>query len=119
MVELLIASGADVELHTEVPPVEVAVLYDKRDIFKLLIAAGAKYDISHTLRLGMMPETRVLLEADPCLRGSLPAGRRSTTRSTAKWAGIRTPLCTRRFRGRWIAVRSVRNLNLNRPLRRA
>ena len=67
MAELLIAGGADVELHVEVPPVEVAVLYQRRDIFKLLIAAGAKYDISHTLRLGMMPETRALLAADPAI----------------------------------------------------
>ena len=46
---------------------EVAVLYQRRDIFKLLIAAGARYDISHTLRLGMMAETRALLAADPSL----------------------------------------------------
>ena len=67
MAELLIGNGADVELHVEVPPVEVAVLYQRRDIFKLLIAAGARYDISHTLRLGMMPETRALLAADPAI----------------------------------------------------
>ena len=67
MAELLIAAGADVELHVEVPPVEVAVLYQRRDIFKVLIAAGAKYDISHTLRLGMMAETRALLAADPAI----------------------------------------------------
>jgi ankyrin repeat protein len=67
MAELLIANGADVELHTEAPPVEVAVLNDRRDIFKLLIAAGAKYDISHTLRLGILRETRALLKADPSL----------------------------------------------------
>ena len=67
MAALLIAAGADVELHVEVPPVEVAVLYQRREIFKLLIAAGAKYDISHTLRLGMMAETRALLAADPAI----------------------------------------------------
>ena len=67
MAELLIAAGADVELHVEVPPVEVAVLYQRREIFKVLIAAGAKYDISHTLGLGMMAETRALLAADPSL----------------------------------------------------
>ena len=67
MAELLIAAGADVELHVEVPPVEVAVLYQRREIFKLLIAAGARYDISHTLRLGMMAETRALLAADPAI----------------------------------------------------
>ena len=65
--ELLIGNGADVELHVEVPPVEVAVLYQRRQIFKFLIAAGARYDISHTLRLGMMPETRALLAADPAI----------------------------------------------------
>ena len=65
--ELLIANGADVELHVEVPPVEVAVLYQRRQIFKFLIAGGARYDISHTLRLGMMAETRALLAADPSL----------------------------------------------------
>ena len=67
MAELLIANGADVELHAEVPPAEVAVRYQKRDIFKLLIAAGARYDISHTLRLGMLAETRALLKADPAI----------------------------------------------------
>ena len=67
MAERLIAAGADVELHVEVPPVEVAVLYQRRHIFKLLIAAGARYDISHTLRLGMMAETRALLAADPAI----------------------------------------------------
>ena len=67
MAELLIAAGADVELHVEVPPVEVSVLYQRREIFKLLIAAGARYDISHTLRLGMMAETRALLAADPAI----------------------------------------------------
>ncbi|MCY3736662.1 MAG: ankyrin repeat domain-containing protein [Gemmatimonadaceae bacterium] len=64
MAELLIAAGADVELHVEVPPVEVSVLYQRREVFKRLIAAGARYDISHTLRLGMMAETRALLAAD-------------------------------------------------------
>ena len=67
MAELLIANGADVELHAELPPAEVAVRYQKRDIFKLLIAAGARYDISHTLRLGMLAETRALLAADPAI----------------------------------------------------
>ena len=67
MAALLIAAGADVELHVEVPPVEVAVLYQRREIFKLLIAAGARHDISHTLRLGMMAETRALLAVDPAI----------------------------------------------------
>ena len=31
MAELLIAAGADVELHVEVPPVEVSVLYQRRE----------------------------------------------------------------------------------------
>ena len=67
MAELLIANGADVEQHAELPPAEVAVRYQKRDIFKLLIAAGARYDISHTLRLGMLAETRALLAAEPAI----------------------------------------------------
>ena len=65
MVKLLLANGVDVELHREAPPVEAAVIEGKPQIFKALIAAGAKYDISHTLRLGLMRETRELLEADP------------------------------------------------------
>ena len=65
--ELLIANGADLELHVELPPVEVAVRYQRRQIFKFLIAGGARYDISHTLRLGMMAETRALLAADPAI----------------------------------------------------
>ena len=65
--ELLIRNGADVEVHVELPPVEVAVRYQRRQIFKFLIAGGARYDISHTLRLGMLAETRALLAADPTL----------------------------------------------------
>ena len=65
--ELLIANGADLEVHVELPPVEVAVRYQRRQIFKFLIAGGARYDISHTLRLGMLAETRALLAADPTL----------------------------------------------------
>ena len=66
--ELLLANGADVECHTELPPIEVAVATGYgRDMFKSLAAAGAQYDISHTLRLGLLRETRTLLEADPSL----------------------------------------------------
>jgi len=67
MADLLIQSGADVELFTDVPPVEMAVAYQRRPTFKLLAAAGARYDISHTLRLGMMAETRALLKDNPDL----------------------------------------------------
>ena len=67
MVELLARNGADTELYCEEKPAEIAVLYDRRDMFKPLIEAGAQYDISHTLRLGMMRESKALLESDASL----------------------------------------------------
>ena len=66
--ELLLANGADVECYTELPPIEAAVATAYgRDMFKSLVSTGAQYDISHTLRLGLLRETRILLEADPSL----------------------------------------------------
>ena len=66
--ELLLANGADVECYTELPPIEAAVATAYgRDMFKSLVSTGAQYDISHTLRLGLLRETRTLLEADPSL----------------------------------------------------
>lgn len=67
MVELLARNGADTELYAEEKPAEIAVLYDRRDVFKPLIEAGARYDISQTLRLGMLRETKTLLESDSSL----------------------------------------------------
>ena len=65
--EVLLANGADPNLGTEAMPVDTAVSHGHRNVFKLLIAAGAKYDIGHTIKLGMLKETRELLNADPSL----------------------------------------------------
>ena len=86
--ELLIANGADVELHVEVPPVEVAVRYQRRQLFKFLIAAGAiavsapwvsearSEPISKVYRQGNLANTRrhYLVDDRPALRGFFAIG---------------------------------------------
>ena len=71
MVRLLLANGADPEKggHEGVDynPVSTAVSHGRKEIFKLLIEAGAQYGIQHTIRMGMLEETRELLDADPGL----------------------------------------------------
>ena len=71
MVKLLLANGADPEKggHEGVDynPVSTAVSHGRKEIFKLLIEAGAQYGIQHTIRMGMLEETRELLDADPSL----------------------------------------------------
>ena len=71
MVRLLLANGADPEKggHEGVDynPVSTAVSHGRKEIFKLLIEAGAQYGIQHTIRMGMLEETRELLDADPSL----------------------------------------------------
>ncbi|MDE2716345.1 MAG: ankyrin repeat domain-containing protein [Chloroflexota bacterium] len=71
MVRLLLQNGADPEKggHDGVDynPVSTAVSHGRKEIFKLLIDAGAQYGIQHTIRMGMLEETRELLDADPSL----------------------------------------------------
>ena len=71
MVRLLLQNGADPEKggHEGVDynPVSTAVSHGRKEIFKLLIEAGATYGIQHTIRMGMLRETRELLDADPSL----------------------------------------------------
>ena len=71
MVRLLLRNGADPEKggHEGVDynPVSTAVSHGRKEIFKLLIEAGAQYGIQHTIRMGMLEETRELLDADPSL----------------------------------------------------
>ncbi|MYB50193.1 MAG: hypothetical protein F4X72_13165 [Dehalococcoidia bacterium] len=71
MVRLLLQNGADPEKggHEGVDynPVSTAVSHGRKEIFKLLIEAGAAYGIQHTIRMGMLEETRELLDADPSL----------------------------------------------------
>ena len=71
MVRLLLQNGADPEKggHEGVDynPVSTAVSHGRKEIFKLLIEAGAQYGIQHTIRMGMLEETRELLDADPSL----------------------------------------------------
>ena len=71
MVRLLLANGADPEKggHEGVDynPVSTAVSHGRKEIFKLLIQAGAQYGIQHTIRMGMLEETRELLDADASL----------------------------------------------------
>ena len=65
MVKLLLANGADPNLGTEATPVESAASHNHREVFKCLIEAGAVYGIEHTIQLGMLKETRALVDADP------------------------------------------------------
>ncbi len=71
MVKLLLTNGANPEKggHEGVDynPVSTAVSHGRKEIFKLLIEAGAAYGIQHTIRMGMLEETRELLDADPSL----------------------------------------------------
>ena len=71
MVRLLLRNGADPEKggHEGVDynPISTAVSHGRKEIFKLLIEAGAQYGIQHTIRMGMLEETRELLDADPSL----------------------------------------------------
>ncbi|MYD51582.1 MAG: hypothetical protein F4W93_08865 [Dehalococcoidia bacterium] len=71
MVRLLLKNGADPEKggHDGVDynPVSTAVSHGRKEIFKLLIEAGARYGIQHTIRMGMLEETRELLDTDPSL----------------------------------------------------
>ncbi len=71
MVKLLLRNGADPEKggdeDADYNPVSTAVSHGRKDIFKLLINAGARYGIQHTIRMKMLEETRELLDADPSL----------------------------------------------------
>ena len=76
MVKLLLANGADPEKAADgMPtPVETAASHDRTDIFLLLIDAGACYSIEQTIQLGLLEQTRRLLDADPALLDRTPQG---------------------------------------------
>ncbi|NKB67495.1 MAG: hypothetical protein GKR89_10570 [Candidatus Latescibacteria bacterium] len=67
MVELLLANGADPNLGTEATPVDTAAWGNKKAMFLLMVQYGARYQIEHTIRLGLLKETRQLLDEDPDL----------------------------------------------------
>ncbi len=69
MVQLLLANGADPnKAYQGMPaPVGTAIGHGRKEIFLLLIAAGADYGLEHTIQLGLLKETRALLDADPAL----------------------------------------------------
>ncbi len=89
MVRLLLQNGADPEKggHEGVDynPVSTAVSHGRKEIFKLLIEAGAQYSIQHTIRMGMLEETRELLDADPGLLNR-------TKRADPRWPEGEVPL---------------------------
>ena len=77
MVQLLLANGADPnKAHPGMPaPVGTATSHLRKEIFLLLIGAGADYSLEHTIQLGLLKETRALLDADPNLVNEpLPEG---------------------------------------------
>lgn len=89
MVRLLLQNGADPEKggHEGVDynPVSTAVSHGRKEIFKLLIEAGAAYGIQHTIRMGMLEETRELLDADPSLLNG-------TKKADPRWPKGEVPL---------------------------
>ena len=89
MVRLLLANGADPEKGghegADYNPVSTAVSHGRKEIFKLLIEAGAQYGIQHTIRMGMLEETRELLDADPSLMDR-------TKKADPRWPGGEVPL---------------------------
>jgi len=77
MVQLLLANGADPnKAHPGMPaPVGTATSHLRKEIFLLLIGAGADYSLEHTVQLGLLKETRALLDADPnSINEPLPEG---------------------------------------------
>ena len=89
MVRLLLANGADPEKGgpdgVDYNPVSTAVSHGRVDVFRLLAAAGARYSIQHTIRMGLLEETRALLDADPALL-------HRTRRADPRWPEGELPL---------------------------
>ncbi len=89
MVRLLLANGADPEKGgpdgVDYNPVSTAVSHGRVDVFRLLAAAGARYGIQHTIRMGLLEETRALLDADPSLL-------HRTRRADPRWPEGELPL---------------------------
>lgn len=89
MVRLLLANGADPEKGgpdgVDYNPVSTAVSHGRVDVFRLLAAAGARYSIQHTIRMGLLEETRALLDADPSLL-------HQTRRADPRWPEGELPL---------------------------
>ncbi|NKB72589.1 MAG: hypothetical protein GKR89_36395 [Candidatus Latescibacteria bacterium] len=69
MVQLLLTNGADPnKAYPGMPaPVGTATSHGRKEIFLLLIGAGADYTLEHTIQLGLLKETRALLDAEPDL----------------------------------------------------
>ncbi len=92
MVELLLARGADPEKAAPgMPtPVETAASHNRKTVFLRLIEAGAPYAIGHTIQLGLVRQTRELLDAAPVLVNEpLPDGHMPLTLAvTARKRGV-------------------------------
>ena len=67
MVDLLLKNGADPNRSywTMTQPVTTAANHHGRDIFRMLVNAGAQYGLYETLNLGFLKLTRELLNEDP------------------------------------------------------
>lgn len=89
MVRLLLANGADPDKGgpdgVDYNPVSTAVSHGRVDVFRLLAAAGARYGVHHTIRMGLLEETRALLDADPTLL-------HRTRRADPRWPEGELPL---------------------------
>ena len=55
-------------------PVETAASHGRKEIFLLLVEAGARYAIEQTIQLGLLKQTRELIDADPSLLERTPQG---------------------------------------------
>ena len=76
MVKLLLTNGADPDKAAEeMPrPVETAASHRRKEVFKLLVEAGARYSIEETIQLGLLKQTRELVDADATLLHRTPEG---------------------------------------------
>ena len=76
--EVLLRNGANPNFGVGGLPVDTASSHGNRKVFKQLIEAGADYTVENTIELGMVKETRALIDADvsvvaaPFARGGSP-----------------------------------------------
>lgn len=78
MIRLLLDVGANPDQENAIDqrrPIDEAAEHGHRNIVAALIEAGAAYGLEHTIKVGMLKETRTLLDADPArVNQPLPSG---------------------------------------------
>ena len=100
--EVLLRNGADPNFGIGGLPVDTASSHGNKKVFRQLIEAGADYTIENTIELGMVKETRSLIDADasvvdasfarggsPLASHKHPARHRTTTSRTTTPATLR------------------------------